>query len=66
MIISVHAYQLPKKGSSQLIPIELNSLIPVITGSTDHSLTTLKGGKSSIASLSWAKEIDGSEPMQVN
>ena len=32
----------PQKGSSQLIPIELNSLIPVITGSTDHSLTTLK------------------------
>ena len=50
------------KGSSQLVPIELNTLIPVITGSTDHSLTTLKGGKSSIASLSWAKEIDGSEP----
>ena len=52
----------PQKGSSQLIPIELNSLIPVITGSTDHSLTTLKGGKSSIASLSWAKQINGSKP----
>lgn len=51
----------PQKGSSQLIPIELNSLIPVITGSPAHNLTTLKGGKSSIEQLSWAKVVDGGE-----
>jgi len=49
----------PQKGSSQLIPISLNQLIPVITGTANNSFTTLKGGNASVASLRWAKASDG-------
>jgi len=52
----------PQKGSSQLIPISLNQLIPVITGSTKHGLLTLKGGSATVNNLSWALASDGSQP----
>ena len=51
----------PQKGSSQLIPISLNALIPVITGSNMNSLDTLKGGAATIRGLEWAKESDGTQ-----
>ena len=41
----------PQKGSSQLIPISLNALIPVITGTTDNPPSVLKAGESSISHL---------------
>nr|QJB19471.1 MAG: major capsid protein [Microvirus sp.] len=44
----------PQKGTSQLIPISLNQLIPVITGTSDNSPSILKGGESTIAPLKWA------------
>lgn len=40
----------PQKGESQLIPIELNELIPIITGA-NHTLTT--------SPLLWRKSADG-------
>jgi len=49
----------PQKGSSQLIPISLNQLIPVITGTTENSPGTLKGGESSISQLKWANQATG-------
>jgi len=48
----------PQKGSSQLIPIELNQLIPVITGYPLHSEQTLKAG--GLNNLLWANPATGS------
>ena len=47
------------KGASQLIPIELNQLIPVITGTSNHTLTTLKGGNASVAPFYMAHKNNG-------
>jgi len=52
----------PQKGTSQLIPISLNQLIPVITGADNNSFTTLKGGEDSIPYLKWADQSSGSTP----
>ena len=35
----------PQKGESQLIPIELNELIPIITDSTEHTTTSSQSVK---------------------
>jgi len=49
----------PQKGSSQLIPISLNQLIPVITGANVHSFDTLKAGATTISDLFWVKQSNG-------
>jgi len=58
----------PQKGSSQLIPITLNALIPVITkAGGPHSTAILQGGLGSIAGLSWANQSGtGSGPWNIN
>lgn len=47
----------PQKGASQLIPIELNQLIPVITGPVHDSDTLNQGG---FSDLKWAYSSTGS------
>ena len=54
----------PQKGSSQLIPIELNQLIPVITRYATHNGSTLKAGESSISNLKWVSQATGNEASQ--
>ena len=58
----------PQKGSSQLIPITLNALIPVITkAGGPHSTDVLKGGLSTIAGLSWSNQSGtGTGPYNIN